>query len=401
MLESLKNLFYPGNFQGDLDKALADLRGRTPVPVFWLFGKTQAGKTSIIKYLTGADEAEIGEGFRPCTRFSREYQFPNADTPVLTFLDTRGVDEPGYDPAEDIAAFGSRAHVVVVVAKALDHAQANVLAALRKIRDDRPGRPIVLALSTLHEAYPTGDHLLPYPFTDTLTPAGVPEDLTRSLAEQARRFAGLADRVVPIDLSRPEDGYNPADYGGDRLKDVLLDVLPAAYRQALLAVEMSTGELRDLYARHARPIILAYASAAAGAGAVPVPFLDLLLIPGIQTQMIHHLARFYGQPLDGKRFSEIASTLGIGILVRQGVRELAKFVPVVGSLAGAALAGASTYALGQAFCFYYRSVHEGHVPNPADLRRYYDEQLARAEAVWQRRGTTEPPRNPVPGGEAN
>ena len=75
------------------------------MPVFWLFGRTQSGKTSLIKYLTGAEEAEIGQGFRPCTRFSRSYQFPTAEAPLITFLDTRGMDEPGYDPAEDLAEF--------------------------------------------------------------------------------------------------------------------------------------------------------------------------------------------------------------------------------------------------------------------------------------------------------
>ena len=50
---------------------------RTPIPVIWLFGKTQSGKTSIVKFLTGADSAEIGNGFQPCTRFSRHYLFPS------------------------------------------------------------------------------------------------------------------------------------------------------------------------------------------------------------------------------------------------------------------------------------------------------------------------------------
>ena len=42
-----------------LQKRLEQLRQKSHVPVFWLFGKTQSGKTSLIKYLTGADEAEI------------------------------------------------------------------------------------------------------------------------------------------------------------------------------------------------------------------------------------------------------------------------------------------------------------------------------------------------------
>ena len=41
------------------------------------------------------------------------------------------------------------------------------------------------------------------------------------------------------------------------------------------------------------------------------------------------------------------------------------------------------FALGQAFCFYYRAVHQGHVPKPEELRRYYQDQLARAEQTWK------------------
>src|SRR6516164_7814960 len=127
MLEKVKLWFSSKARDEQLHEHLDRLRHRLPVPAFWLFGKTQSGKTSIIKYLTGADTAEIGQGFRPCTRFSRLYEFPTAEAPLLTFLDTRGLDEPGYDPAEDLARFNATAHLVLVTAKALDHAQENVL----------------------------------------------------------------------------------------------------------------------------------------------------------------------------------------------------------------------------------------------------------------------------------
>src|SRR2546428_130547 len=102
MFTRLQRLFSSRSRDPEFERQLETLRKRTPVPVFWMFGKTQSGKTSIIKCLTGADEAEIGQGFRPCTRFSREYQFPTTETPLVTFLDTRGLDEPGYEPAEDL-----------------------------------------------------------------------------------------------------------------------------------------------------------------------------------------------------------------------------------------------------------------------------------------------------------
>ena len=57
---------------------------------------------------------------------------------------------------------------------------------------------------------------------------------------------------------------------------------------------------------------------------------------------------------------------------------------VLGSVAGGALAAASTFALGKAFCFYNRAVLEGHVPDAEDLRRYYKEQMGLAEQAWKR-----------------
>jgi uncharacterized protein (DUF697 family) len=418
MFGKLKELFSAKHREARLQEKLEELRKRTPVPVFWLYGKTQSGKTSLIKYLTGADEAEIGQGFRACTRFSREYQFPTADAPLMTFVDTRGVDEPGYDPAEDLAKFDSQAHLVIVTVKALDHALENVLDHLRPIRQARPSRPVLLMLTCLHEAYPQQQHPLPYPFArhvesavrttpvegsvrtaDPTSPGdkkvSVPENLQRSLAEQARRFEGLVDHVVPVDLTRPEEGFTEPNYGGEFLKQTLLETLPGAYRQTLLTLDEASRSLQDLYARQALPHIVGYSSLAATAGAIPVPWLDLLILPGIQTQMIYHLARLYGQPLSGTRFLELASTLGLGMLARQAVRELTKFIPYVGSVTGAVVAGASTFALGKAFCFYYSAVHKGHVPKTEDLRRYYQEQLALAEKSWNVLQKSDPaPREP-------
>jgi uncharacterized protein (DUF697 family)/predicted GTPase len=392
IFDTVRSLFSTEHRNVELQRHLEDLKKRTPVPVFWLFGKTQTGKTSIIKFLTGADEAEIGQGFRPCTRFSRQYEFPNTEAPLLTFLDTRGVDEPGYDATEDLARFDELAHVVVVTTKVLDHAQENVLRNLREIRRTKPDRPIILAVTCLHEAYPQQQHILPYEairwdtttkINPELTPVEPPENLKLSLDEQRRRFEGLFDHFVPVDLTKLEEGYNEPNFGGAHLKETLLQSLPRAYRQTLITLDQATHELSDLYARHAMPHIIAYASMAATAGAIPIPFLDLLIIPGIQTHMIYDLARFYGQPMTGRSFLELASTLGLGMLVRQATRELAKVIPVVGSVLNAALAGASTVALGKAFCYYYSKVLHGQVPQPEDIKHYYKEQLALAEKKWR------------------
>jgi uncharacterized protein (DUF697 family) len=398
MFERVTSLFSASEREKQLQEHLAKLREKLPAPVFWLFGKTQSGKTSIIKYMTGADQAEIGKGFQPCTRFSRQYQFPSAETPLLSFLDTRGLDEPGYDPTEDLARFNNETHLVIVTVKAMDHAQQNVLTHLATLRKAQPLRPVVLALTCLHDAYPQQQHPQPYPWNDkgelsvgagSPDPAPTPplaEGLLRSMEEQKRRFGELIDRVVAIDLTHPEDGFTEPNYGGERLREVILDVLPTALGQTIRTLDAATHELQELYARQALPHILGYSSLAAGSGMVPIPFVDMFFISGIQTRMIYHLAQVYGQPMTGQRFMEIASTLGMGMVVRQASRELLKLVPflgtVGGSVASGAMAGASTFALGKAFCYYYRVVHQGHIPKAQDLRKYYQEQLAIAEQSW-------------------
>jgi uncharacterized protein (DUF697 family) len=391
MLEKIRHWLSKQENDAQLRRSLDNLRRHTPAPVFWLYGKTQSGKTSVIKFLTGSNEAEIGQGFKPCTQFSRQYDFPTSEAPLLRFLDTRGIDEPGYDPGEDLGRFNDTTHLVIVTAKALDHAQENVLKHLRVIRRAQPSRPVLLLLTCLHEAYPQQQHPQPNPFAigDSNSPAQAHPQLIaleRSLQEQKERFAGLFDRAVSVDLTRPEEGFSEPNYGGTELKQALLDLLPAAYRQTLLTLDAAKQELQDLVARNVLPHIIGYSMLATSAGAVPIPLLDLLILPGIQSQMIYHLARLYGQPLSGSRFLEIAGTLGLGIIMRQASREVVKLIPYVGSVAGGALAGASTFALGKAFCFYYSAVHQGHVPRADDLRRYYREQLTVAGEFLKRKG---------------
>jgi uncharacterized protein (DUF697 family)/predicted transcriptional regulator len=378
--------------EAELQKRLDDLRQHSPAPVFWLFGKTQSGKTSLIKFLTGAADAEIGHGFQPCTRFSRIYEFPTADAPIFRFLDTRGVDEPGYEPTVDLEKFGKQAHVIIVTVKALDHAQENVRRHLKVIRKSKPDRPILLVLSCLHEAYPQQQHPTPYPFRlfaagETIAPsdgANVPTDLTRTLEEQRRRFAEIADYVAPLDLTRSEEGFADPNYGGEILYEALLKVLPDAQRQTFEAYELASKNIHEAHARKMMPTIVGYSAMAASAGAIPVPFVSLLVLPGIQKRMVKKLAEQTGRPESATAFLDTAQKLGLGKIRRQMAVEALKIVPYIGAISSAAAAGESTYALGKAFAHFDSTLSHGMSLDANELQRYYQEQLDRARTVWKR-----------------
>jgi uncharacterized protein (DUF697 family) len=391
--ETLRRLLLnPSVNDEELEASLAAARQRQPLPVIWLLGKTQAGKTSIIQGLTGSPLAEIGTGFRPCTRASRFYDYP-AEAPVVRFLDTRGLGERAYDPDEDIHYCESQAHLVLVVMKALDLDQGAILTVLPTVRARHPTWPVIIAQSGLSEGYPPGQgHVLPYPYDQEGWPASVPTDLARALISQRETLGPLPGagplRWVPIDLTQPGDGLEPADYGLAALWTAIDAVTTSDLHTRLNA----DAEVRDVFARTAHPHIVGYALAAAGVGAWPTPAVGLVGVPAVQAKLLHSLSEIYQVPWDGRQVAEflgfLGTGIGIGYLARLLGRELLKGVPVLGQTVGvaygASVSGATTYALGKAACYYFHTVHRGERLDSATLRAIYGQAIKSGLALIQR-----------------
>jgi len=367
----------------DLQRRLEEARQALPVPVFWLLGKTQSGKTSLIRALTGSSRAEIGGGFRPCTQRAQLYSFPSEEDCFLRFLDTRGLGDVDYDPSDEMRQLEDQAHLLIVVLKAMDHAQQGVMSALRSISRSHPDWPVIVLQTCLHEGYPTPQsrHVLPYPFSEPPYPSSVPHDLARSLAAQREWFADDRARFAPVDFTLPEDGYEPELYGLEALWSAIEEALPMGLWAMLRESPEARRSLRDEHFRVARPHVLFYSLAAGGAGAVPLPMVDIPLVLAIQAKLFHTIASIYGQPINPQRMAEISSALGIGFLGRQGVRELTKLVPVpgLGSSVAGLYAAASTFALGGALCEYFARVLAGDVPDRKILRQLYAEEFRKGE----------------------
>lgn len=337
----------------DASTPIADT-ARQLAPVVWLVGKVQSGKTSIIRTLTQATDAEIGAGFRACTRTARIFDFPE-EAPIIRFLDTRGLGEAGYDAAADIAFCEGRAHLVLAVVKALDAEQNTVLDVLRQARQRHPDWPVVVAQTTLHEAYRAGSgHILPYPFTAGAGRGAVPEELARSLAYQEALFSTLPGKgglsFVPIDFTQPGDGYEPADYGREVLVTALNVAAPAAVALALAELP----GVAETVANRADAHILGFAVAAGASDAVPIA--GVVAVPMVQAAMLRQVAKLYGVQWDRRAYSEFLGALGTATLVRTassfGIRQLVKVIPgygqTIGAAAAAAASFATTYAVGKA-----------------------------------------------------
>lgn len=366
----------------NLDSEIKQVKPRLPTPVFWLLGKTQSGKTSLIRALTGNDAAEIGNGFQPCTQTSRFYDFPSSSHPMLRFLDTRGLGEATYDPGDDLAWCAGQAHLLLVVMRALDMNQSEVVNAVKTIHRQHPDWPVILVQTSLHEGYssPKVEHIQPYPYRQTPFPPTVPHALAQALLHQRDWFKSLPVQCVPVDFTLAEDGFDPADYGLDALWNTIETVLPDGVI-ALLRGSEQHKELLDFHARQAHPHIIGYALLNAGMGAFPVPALGLTLVLAVQAKLFHSIASIYGLKLTRRLYAEFTTLLGAGISIGLLGRELLKLIPVYGWAVASVYSGAATYALGKVFCVYLYGVKQGALPDRATLQRVYDEAFVHARQL--------------------
>jgi uncharacterized protein (DUF697 family) len=369
-------------------KQIEQLRETVPVPGIWLFGKTGSGKSSVVRYLTGAEEATIGEGYRPKTKASRRFDFPNSLEPLLTFLDTRGLAEVAYDPSEDIEQFSGSTQLMIVTVRVTDHALESILEPLRRIRKSAPDRQVLLVLTCLHEAVGNidlSDGVDPFTTLDddqTELPKPIPEQLQTLIAEKVRQFAGVHDAVIPIDLTRLEDGFVDPDFGGCRLKQAILDRLPHAYRQALLAIDELRIVGESTRQQKSRWQVLASSALAGTAGAVPVPWVDIPAVLAIQAHLAVKIAKIYDQELTAARWAILSSAVGFRIPLRFAARGALKFIPWLGMAVGAASAFAFTYALGMSWDWYFADLRKGNVPSPDQLKDVFAAELKRGHELW-------------------
>lgn len=334
----------------DLERAFR--HSAAHLPTLWLIGKTGAGKSSLIKAVTGLSDIEVGQGFRPCTSTATRYDYPS-ETPVLTFIDTRGLAEAGYDPAEDIEACEGSSHALVIVMRADDPEQLELLSALEQIKQSGKVRNALL----VH----TGIDLL-----DSVQERDKCIALNQAVVEKVWG----AIESAPIDLIGQDD--HPVGMKGliEKLGQFLPIVAELFERQGKHSAEESNF-------RKLKTEIMWYAGAAGATDAVPV--VGLVTVPAIQTKMLHSLANQYGLEWDKRLLAELASTFGMGFGVqyasRLGLQQLVKLIPVYGQTVGAASAAATsycvTYALGRVGCIYFFNKSCGKPTSSEELKATY------------------------------
>ena len=364
-----------------LAEILARVREELPTTEALLLGKPQAGKSSIVRGLTGVSAEIIGQGFRPHTQNTQRYAYPSEELPLLVFTDTVGLGDTRRDTQELVSELldeldveTRRARIVILTVRITDFATDTLQDIVRQLRQQHPEIPCLLAITCLHELYPPSvvDH-----------PDYPPEfeEIQRVSRALEASFASWYDGVVWLDFTLEDDGFTPVFYGLEALRDAIADLLPQAEAQAIheLLAEGTTQELGDLYRDVGRRYILAFSVMAATLAAVPLPFATMPVLTALQVSLVGVIGRLYGQTLSPSQAGGVVSAIAGGFLAQLVGRELVKFIPGLGSALAASWAAAYTWALGEGACVYFGDLMGGKTPDPQKIQATMNEAFEAAK----------------------
>ncbi|MEL6929116.1 MAG: GTPase, partial [Cyanobacteria bacterium J06600_6] len=316
---------------------LANVREKLPTTEALLIGKPQAGKSSIVRGLTGVSAEIIGQGFRPHTQNTERCAYPSEDLPLLIFTDTVGLGDIDKETQSIIQELESelkqesqRARILILTVKISDFATDTLQQIAKQLRQNYPNIPCLLAITCLHEVYPVdfADHP-EYPPTSI--------EVERAFNALQEDFQDICDRAVLIDFTLEEDGFNPTFYGLSAFTDVLAELLPEAESRTIYQLlDNNVGEeLGNLYRDTARRYLVAFSTMAATLAAVPLPFATMPVLTALQISLVGLLGKLYGQTLSPSQAGGIASAIAGGFFAQAVGRELVKFIPGFGSVIAA------------------------------------------------------------------
>lgn len=331
------------------------------LPTLWLLGKTGAGKSSLVAEIVGEAEIEVGNGFAPCTKVTDQYNFPE-ESPVVRFLDTRGLGEAGYDPGNNVRDCLAAASAILVVVKLTETDQRDVLETLRTNKSHLPEHAIVV-----------------YTHAETVAEAERKQvlDLTHSSIEQS---VGRPLPSVCVDFA--------TGWQVEELRAQLAESLPEI--RMLLLRETSADAESRLFSS-VRPVVLSYASVAACSDVFP--FVGLASVPAITNRMLAVLANRYGVEWSLDVFRRLLDVLGVatasGYFANLVARQAMKLIPGWGQTAGAAYAvlatSSVTYAVGRAAGRYFYDLRVGNEVDKAAVRQAYRSAFLETQSAGEKK----------------
>ncbi|MGE7765859.1 GTPase [Peribacillus sp. NPDC096540] len=340
-------------------------------PRIALVGRRGSGKSSLINAMFG-QERQYVSSVKSGTGKGKWLWYPSDSQPKIRLLDSRGLGE-SETPTEDYeevtpmdelikAVTEEQPDVFLFLIKAKEtdsriEEDLQELSKLRKIVKDKHHYdvPVICVITQVDELDPP--HYKQVPFD---AHPKKKQHIDEAIGLMSKRFK---ESDIPLLNIIPICSYIDFDEKGnieydmrwniDLLSDYLIEALPSEAKLKTAKAIQS----QFVKKKFARTIVGTFTAIASLIGAEPIPFADFPILTGIQGLMIVVIGFIADKDINTKTASEFITALGInvgiGLLVREGVRAAVRFIPGAGLAVSGAVAGAVTYGIGQAAIAYF------------------------------------------------
>ncbi|MEE3952307.1 GTPase [Peribacillus frigoritolerans] len=340
-------------------------------PRIALVGRRGSGKSSLINAMFG-QERQYVSSVKSGTGKGKWLWYPSDAEPKIRLLDSRGLGEseaPTEEFEEDtpldelikaVTEEQPDVFLFLIKAKEADSRIEEDLQELNKLRkivkeNHHYDVPVICVVTQVDELDPP--HYKQVPFDANPKKK---KNIDEAIALMSKRFK---DSEIPLLNIIPTCSYIDFDESGkieydmrwniDLLSDYLIEALPSEAKLKTAKAMQS----QFVKKKFARTIVGTFTAIAGLIGAEPIPFADFPILTGIQGLMIVVIGFIADKDINTKTASEFIAALGInvgiGLLVREGVRAAVRFIPGAGLVVSGAVAGAVTYGIGQAAIAYF------------------------------------------------
>ncbi|MFD1206880.1 MULTISPECIES: GTPase [Sporosarcina] len=296
-----------------------------------MIGDVNAGKSSTINRLMGADVAQVGAKPGETQAINKFVYKEN-----IIFVDTPGLDDVYNEHSAETMKFYKHADVILFFLNAAGTVLSETeLMSLKKIA--KVNKDIIIVLNKIDAA----------------------DDIPH-LVKYIQDHTNYDFPVAPIS-SRTGENMG-------MLQREILDILELKKKDILMAANMANkSAIADRW-------ILGAGASAATIGAVPIPGSDFVPLTALQVSLMLKLSTLYGKPITKDRAKELIIATIVGNIGKTVFRQIVKVVPGAGMVAGASVAGAMTIALGHAIKY----AHEKNIDlSPKTLKPIYQMFLKR------------------------